>query len=164
MSDSLLFRTVLCFERGGHGSSPLPWQAILPNVREIWNTECIRAVADEDLAPLLHEQRDGYHRLLVGGIKILEGYLQVFDVLPRTVNFYKQSDRFALFNAVKELKAHSHALFPRWDTMDDLEEILLEHIGKTLRPLHDDYFKASAPLQAWYDELDLPVCHEDVKA
>ena len=162
-AESLLVQSALLFERGGHCSSPLPWHAFPSCIGEIWQTECDRAVAQDDSTPL-HAQRDGYRNLLFGSVKLLEAYLHIFDTLPRTEHFYKHSDRFSLYHAIEKLKAHRDKLFPRWKTIDDLEEILLDHVGGFLRPLHEDFYKSNIPPQSWYDEPDFAIHPEVAKS
>jgi hypothetical protein len=56
--------------------------------------------------------------------------------------------------SVKEkLEKHYHWLFPRWQTLEDLEAILLERISlpnEALKQLAVKY----PPLPKWYNEVD----------
>lgn len=117
------------------------------SVSEAWDRACRQAIQSGN-AEELQTIRDDYQAVLLGHLKILDGWLTLLSRFPRE---YPQG--FAQdFTLIREqLQKHYDSLFPRWQTLDDLEAILLERIS-----IPNDQLKAIAknypPPQAWYDE------------
>lgn len=112
---------------------------------DAWDAACRQAVRSGS-AEELHAIRDDYQAVLLGHLKILDGYsLLVSRFEP------EQARAERLGHCRNDLQKHYDALFPRWQTIDDLEAILLERVSpsneqlKTLAASH-------APPQAWFDE------------
>lgn len=127
-----------------------PWSLVEHNARRMmnaWVAVCRQAVQTGS-SEELHAARDDYQAVLLGHLKILDGYLLLLSRFEseRPAEF---AERFAHLR--EQLQTHHDALFPRWQTLDDLEAILLERVS-----LPNDQLKALAathsPPQAWYDE------------
>lgn len=117
------------------------------HLTDVWNHVCREAIQNGS-AEELHATRDDYQAVLLGHLKILDGYLMLSG---RFNDERFHAERMTRFR--DQLQAHYDALFPRWQTLDDLEAILLERISLT-----NDQLKALAvthpPPQAWYDEIN----------
>lgn len=116
----------------------------------VWNRACRHAI-QTGAADELHADRDAYRAALLGHLKILDGYAMLLKQFnSEEVDFVNRIAR-----ARDELQAHSDALFPRWQTLEDLEAILLERAS-----IPNDRLKELAakypPPPAWYDEADAP--------
>ena len=113
-----------------------------------WDDVCRRVLAGESVEEL-HASRDDYHAVLVGHLKMLEGYLVVLDRFRTNV----PGNRFAveLQQQLPRLRRHLDSLFPRWQTQDDLEAILLERISTPNSQLKE-LAAENPPPQSWYDE------------
>ncbi|MDY3552719.1 hypothetical protein R5W24_001807 [Gemmata sp. JC717] len=115
---------------------------------EAWADACSQAVQNGS-AEELHAARDNYQGILLGYLKILDGYLMLLNHVP------EESPEAEFTNSIKRTRVavqkHYDALFPRWQTIDDLEALLLERVSpsneqlKTLAAGH-------RPPQAWFDE------------
>lgn len=114
---------------------------------DAWDHVCQRAI-QEGNAEHLHATRDDYQAVLLAHLKILDGYLLL---LSRFAGEHPLEFVDRLIPGRDRLQKHYDALFPRWQTIDDLEAILLERVS-----LPSDQLKALAakypPPQAWYDE------------
>jgi len=131
---------------------PEPWWLYEKMGREIlrsWD----RVAADilqYDNAEVLHESRDEYERILLAHLKIIEGYL---TLLYSSREFNGNQQHIVEIERTRdELTSHYSKLFPRWQTLDDLEGILIERLPR----LDHTKMKALAakypPPQSWYDE------------
>ena len=111
---------------------------------DAWDNACRQAIRD-GAAEELHAVRDDYQAILLGHIKILDGYLLL---VSRFEPEQGRNERLARFR--DDLQKHYDALFPRWQTLDDLEAMLLERISPS-----NEQLKAlaanSPPPQAWFD-------------
>ncbi len=114
---------------------------------DAWDRVCQRAIQAGN-AEELHAARDDYQAVLVAHLKILDGYL---FLLGRFADEYRSEFVERLNPSRERLQKHYEALFPRWQTIDDLEAMLLERIS-----LPNDQLKTLAakypPPQTWYDE------------
>ena len=125
-----------------------------PRLVDAWDRVCDEAIQNGS-AEDLHAARDDYHAVLLGQLKILDGYTLL---LGRFESRYPSGLAERISRTRDQLQEHFNFLFPRWQTLDDLEAILLERVS-----LPNDQLKALAksnpPPQAWYDEADdtLPV-------
>lgn len=132
-----------------------PWFLHDRNVRRLqdaWNHVCGQAIRGGS-AEELHAARDDYQAILLGHLKILDGCLALVSRFEGEFPEAELAERFA--QTRNELQKHYDALFPRWQTIDDLEAMLLERAS-----LPNDQLKELAakhpPPQAWYDEADAP--------
>jgi hypothetical protein len=125
-----------------------PWVAHERGVRPLkgaWNYACQQAIQTGS-AEELHAARDDYQAVLVAYLKILDGYSVLLDRFAGA-----RPDAERITRARDELQTHYDSLFPRWQSLDDLEALLLERIS-----LPHDRLKAlaakSPPAPSWYDE------------
>lgn len=132
-----------------------PWYVHERSARELtdaWDRACHNAIRTGS-AEELHATRDDYQAILLGHLKILDGYLVLLSRFPGEIPEAEFSERLA--RTRDELQKHYDSLFPRWQTIDDLEAILLERVS-----LPNDQLKELAvkypPPQAWYNETDTP--------
>lgn len=115
---------------------------------EGWRRVARQALAGGS-AEELHAGRDDYEAVLVGHLKVLDGLLLIATRLG-------EEDRPTdLAEARDRLREHYDSLFPRWQTLEDLEAILLE-----IASVPNDRLKELAarhgPPPAWYDEEHAP--------
>jgi hypothetical protein len=124
-------------------------------VIDAWERAC-RQTTESGSTEELHATRDDYQTALLAHLKILDGWLTLLNRFP-----HEYPPGFARdFTSIREqLRRHYDSLFPRWQTLDDLEAILLERIS-----LPNDQLKELAkkypPPQAWYDENESPATQE----
>lgn len=128
------------YERGGR------------RLLDAWDHVCGQATESGN-AEELHAARDDYQSALLAHLKILDGLL---ILAMRFEGEYRHPEIAKLVAHERdELQMHYNSLFPRWQTLEDLEAILLERIS-----LPNDRLKALAaknpPPQAWYDEHEAP--------
>lgn len=132
-----------------------PWYLHDRNVRrltEAWDDVCRRAI-EIGSADALHAARDDYQAVLLGHLKILDGYLML---LSRSESERPDVAFLGLVARTRDgLQAHYDSLFPRWQTLDDLEAILLERASPSNDALKELAAKYPPP-PAWYDEADAP--------
>jgi hypothetical protein len=126
-------------------------------LRDAWDRVCDRAIQNGS-AEELHAARNDYQAVLLAHLKILEGYSVLLTRFDGPHPDAALADRLA--HTRDELQTHYDWLFPRWQTLDDLEAILLERIS-----LPNDRLKTLAakcpPPPAWYDEPDgVPAAQE----
>jgi hypothetical protein len=138
-----------------------PFRPIIPfeyaqDVSEAWERAC-RQATQSGSAEELHATRDDYQTALLAHLKILDGWLVLLSRFP-----HEYSSDFAarMTSSRQQLQTHYDSLFPRWQTLDDLEEMLLERVS-----ISNDRLKTLAaqypPPQAWYDEPnDAPTARE----
>jgi hypothetical protein len=131
-----------------------PFQPIIPfeyarEVTRAWERACDAATRSGS-ADDLHAARDDYQTALLAHLKILDGWL---TLLARFPNEYPDGFADRMASNRDELQRHYDVLFSRWQTIDDLEALLLERAS-----LSNEQLKAlavtHAPPQAWYDEPD----------
>ena len=130
-----------------------PWLLHERNVRHLtdgWGHVCRLAIQNGS-AEDLHAARDDYQAVLAAHLKILDGCLSVLSRFQGEGTHAEFTERVT--GARDDLQQHYDALFPRWQTLDDLEAILLERVS-----LPNDQLKALAakysPAPAWYDGAD----------
>jgi len=106
-----------------------------------------RRVAHEGTAEELHATRDDYEIVLLGYLKILSGYL----TLMSRFGGEPQGEIVSHISlCLEQLQKHYDALFPRWQTLDDLQMMLRErtpHPAELLRAVINN----SQPPQNWQD-------------
>jgi hypothetical protein len=109
-----------------------------------WDKVCADTLASGDAEPL-HTTRDTYRAGLSAALATLDGYQSIADGSD-------DSDAAERIGRSREqLLRHYDSLFPRWQTLDDLEGILLERITPTREELKE-LAKRYPPPQAWYDD------------
>lgn len=133
-----------------------PFRPVIPfehaqDVSDAWERACRRATQSGD-AEELHAARDDYHAALSAHLKILDGWLTLLSRFPRE---YPPGFAQRMTASRDQLQKHYDALFPRWQTIDDLEAMLLERISLSNDQLKELAAKRTPP-QAWYDEADAP--------
>ncbi len=130
-----------------------PWflsEGIVQHLTAAWEQICHR-ITQTGSAEELHATRDDYQTTLLGYLKILDGYLTVMSRFLGDDPDGELLNRFKLNRTL--LQKHYDSLFPRWQTLDDLEAILLERVSlpnEQLKELASKY----PPPPAWYDEAD----------
>lgn len=106
-----------------------------------------RRVAHEGTAEELHATRDDYEIVLLGYLRILSGYL----TLMSRFGGEPQGEIVSHISlCLEQLQKHYDALFPRWQTLDDLRAMLRErapHPAELLRAVITN----SQPPQNWQD-------------
>lgn len=126
------------YERGGR------------HLLHAWDQVCRQAIESGN-AEVLHAARDDYQTFLLAHLKILDGLLILATRFEGEYRHIKIDKLTA--NTRDELQKHYDSLFPRWQTLEDLEGILLERIS-----LSNEQLKASAakypPPAAWYNQPD----------
>lgn len=137
-----------------------PWYVHERSARELthaWDRTCDRALRTGS-AEELHTTRDDYQVILLSHLKILDGYIALLNQFQGDIPGAEFAERFE--HTRDELQKHYDALFPRWQTIDDLEAILLERAS-----LPNDQLKELAakypPPQSWYDEADAPTAPQE---
>lgn len=137
-----------------------PFRPIIPfeyaqDVSAAWERACRQATQSGN-AEQLHAERDDYHTTLLAHLKILDGWL---TLLSRFRHEYPSGFAERMTSGRDRLQKHYDSLFPRWQTLEDLEAILLDRVS-----LSNDQLKELAaeypPPQAWYDEADAPAAQE----
>jgi hypothetical protein len=114
-------------------SPPLPYREawflpghITQRLITAWDQTCQR-ITQTGSTEELHAIREDYQATLLGYLKILDGYLAVMSY------FLVDEPEGLLLNRFKTnrflLQKHYDSLFPRWQTLEDLEAILLERIS-----------------------------------
>lgn len=103
-----------------------PWFLHEPIARHLitaWEHTCWRVARDGSAADL-HAVRDDYLAVLVGYIRILEGYLVLRTRFGGEAAY---GDGLAQLAACRDhLQRHFDSLFPRWQTLGDLQELIRE--------------------------------------
>jgi hypothetical protein len=124
-------------------------------VSDAWDRVCRQATQGGN-AEELHLTRDDYQTFLLAHLKILDGWLTLLSRFPRE---YPPGFAEDFASIRDQLQKHHDSLFPRWQTLEDLEAILLERVS-----LSNDQLKALAaknpPPQSWYDEAQTPAAQE----
>lgn len=102
----------------------------------------------------LHAARDEYHALLKGHLRLLENYLSLTELHARA---FGSDARWAeeLSRAVGGLRSLHDELFPRWRTLQDLQQILIERFSLPAEALRELAAK-SPPPAAWFEETADP--------
>ena len=123
---------------------------------KLWEDLCEEALRTGDAAPL-HAQRDSCESFLRGG-------LENIDVCLRVTEGHADPATGVLrvrLTALRDQLATKHGeLFPKWQTVEDLEDILLAHIT----PNHEAFVELAnrfPPPQSWYDETTDPFTAEE---
>jgi hypothetical protein len=122
-------------------------------LREVWDRTSRDAALNRRLNDL-HAARDDYHALLLGHLRLLKQYLALTKLHQRV--FGSNPDWIAdLDRAVAELKSLYDELFPRWNTAEDLHQILIEKFSLPIDKLRELADK-SPPPASWAEETADP--------
>ncbi len=137
-----------------------PWKDYPPFILNDWSRACADAIQSGTVEEL-QKFRDDYQKSLLAHIKIVEGYLSLIGQVDSddwgggsfgpsvAESAPKYPKRLAQIR--ESLQRHYNSLFPRWKTIDDLEQIVLETVSlpnanlKVLAATH-------SPPQSWYEE------------
>jgi hypothetical protein len=120
-------------------------------ILDAWQRACAECLRT-GLAEPLHASRDDYQSMLLAYLKILDAQSVLFCLWETEELFPPELIR-DIATARESLQKHYDSLFPRWQTLEDLEGILLE----PLTPSNDRLLKLAEryqPPQAWYDDHD----------
>jgi hypothetical protein len=133
-----------------------PFRPVIPfeyaqDVSDAWTRACGLASKSGN-ADELHTVRDDYQAALLAHLKILDGWLTLLSRFPHE---YPPGFAERMTSSREELQKHYDSLFPRWQTLEDLEAILLERISLPNERLQKLAAK-NPPPQSWYDEADAP--------
>jgi hypothetical protein len=120
-----------------------------------WDRVCSEAIRTED-AERLHAARDSYRTVLLAHLKVLDGYLMLVDGLGDEFDLPPRELHDRLTETREAIQKHHDSLFPRWQTLDDLEAILLERITPSNAELKE-LAKHYPPPQSWYEETENPI-------
>lgn len=126
-------------------------------LRELWERTSRDAAATRKVEEL-HAARDAYRALLQGHLRLLEDYLSVAQL--HQLHLGPPSERISeLRRAVENLRQLHDELFPRWQTLDDLQAILTKKFTLPAAKL-DELAAKSPPPQSWLDEIIDPFTAE----
>lgn len=122
---------------------------VVRELRELWNQTSQNA-AESRRIEALHSARDDYRLLLTGHIRLLEDYLALAELHRRFLG----ADPLRveeLKEAVNELKTLHDELFPRWQTADDLRQLLIDKFSLSADKLRE-LAAAHPPAPSWAEE------------
>lgn len=138
-----------------------PFRPFIPfeyarDVSDAWDRVCQQATRSGS-AEALHADRDDYQTYLLAHLKILDGWLTLLNRFP-----HEYPPGFAQdFAGIREkLLKHYDSLFPRWQTLEDLEAILLERISIPNEQLKELAAK-NPPPSSWYNEVDASIAAQE---
>jgi len=126
---------------------------------DAWDRVSSEALRSGD-AERLHSAREDYHTVLLGLIKLLDGYQMLAGNLRGDFDYPPSAWRERVQESRDEIQKHYDSLFPRWQTLDDLEAILLERITPS-REERLELVKRFPPPQSWYEETENPFEREE---
>lgn len=110
------------------------------NTMTSWNRAVRDTLASGDVEAL-HSSRDDYARYLRGLRTVVDGY--------RLLTQPRSSDLHVDWNELsKRLQDHEQSLFPRWDSLESLETMLLETIAPSKTSM-TEAVKRCAPVETW---------------
>ena len=114
---------------------------------EVWEATCRETLRTGDAEPL-HAQRDQCEFFFKGELERIDDCLRI--VAPREDREAIQSH--ARLTALRDqLATKYNELFPKWQTLDDLEEVLLSSKIPP-RDVRIDLANRFPPPQSWYEE------------
>ena len=126
---------------------------VTAELRATWGRTSREAATNRRLSDL-HAARDDYHALLKGHLQLLADYLALAELHRRAFdsNPIWVAD---LRRAVDDLKALHDELFPRWQTAEDLQQILVEQFSMPADNLRELAAKYPPP-PSWAEETTDP--------
>lgn len=113
-----------------------------------------RTAAENRRLNELHATRDDYRALLTGHLRLLEDYLDLTELHQRAFGPNRVWME-ELKRAVDELRKLHDELFPRWQTRDDLAQILIEKFSLPAEKLRELAAKHPPPA-SWLEETTDP--------
>lgn len=126
---------------------------VAAELRDVWEGTCREAAAARRIGEL-HAARDDYHALLKGHLRLLEDYLALTELHQRALG--TNPDWVEELNAaVGELRGLYDELFPRWQTLQDLQQLLVEKFSLPADKLRELAGKHSPP-PSWSEETTDP--------
>lgn len=117
-----------------------------------------REAAENRRLEELHASRDDYQALLKGHLRLLENYLSLTEVHQRAFG-PNPLWLTELGRAVEELKQLYDELFPRWQSLDDLTQLLIEKFSLPADKLRDLAARHPPPA-SWLEETADPFTAE----
>lgn len=126
-----MFTTVLRELSGPYPLLPFiqePWFLREPLARHLLNAweQTSRRVLRDNCVEELHAARDDYHAVLLGHVRIMEGYV---TLMGRFGGDPASDVMHHLAVNLDCLRRHYDSLFPRWQTLDDLRAVLNDLIN-----------------------------------
>lgn len=127
-----------------------PFRPFIPmeyaqDISGAWDRVC-RQATNNGSAEELHSTREDYQTFLLAHLKILDGWMTLLGRFPHEY----PPDVAGDFASIREqLQQHYDSLFPRWQTLEDLEAILLERISIPNEQLKKLAVK-NPPPPSWY--------------
>jgi hypothetical protein len=122
-------------------------------LRAGWDSSCREAVENHRLDEL-HAARDDYRALLNGHLQLLEDYLALTKLHGRAFG-PNPAWIEELGQAVTELRTLHDQLFPRWQSRDDLVQLLIEKFSLPADRLRELAAK-HPPAESWFEETADP--------
>lgn len=122
------------------------------HVLRAWERVCADALGTGDAEPL-HQVRERYQTALLGHLKVLDGYLMLLTGAQEPFDTPPNEHHDLLGTSRDEIRKHYDALFPRWQTLEDLEGILLDRITPSNEALTELAKRSPAPA-SWYEQPD----------
>lgn len=134
---------------------------VIEDLRRDWDRTS-REAAENGRLEGLHATRDDYHDLLQGHIRLLEEYLSLTKLHQRAFgpNAVKLAE---LTRALDDLRGLHDELFPRWQTREDLTQILIERFSLPAEKLRE-LASSQAPPRSWIEETADPFAAETTAA
>ena len=126
-------------------------------LRDLWDRTSRAAAANRRLDEL-HAARAEYRELLAGHLNLLEDYAALADMHRRALGA-NAAAADTLNRAVSALRSLHDELFPRWQTVQDLQQILIEQFSLPADKLRELAAKLPPPA-AWLDETIDPFTAE----
>jgi len=130
--------------------------AVSREIRDLWERTSREAAAQRTVEEL-HAARDAYRDLLRGHLKLLEDYIAVSELHDRHLGPSTQIEE--LRRAAAGLRELHDELFPRWQSLDDLREILKRQLTLSPEKLNEIAAKHPPP-QSWFEETIDPFTAE----
>jgi len=126
-------------------------------LRHDWDRTC-RDAAENLRLEELHATRNDYQTLLKGHLLLLENYLALSELHQR---MFGSNPLWIeeLSHAVGGLRSLYDELFPRWQTLQDLTQLVIEKFSLPKERLQELALKYPPP-SSWYEETADPFSAE----
>jgi hypothetical protein len=130
---------------------------VVEELRQDWERTS-REAAENRRIDELHAIREDYHSLLNGHLNLLEHYLTLAKLHH---HLFGSNPLWTeeLGRAISELTKLHDDLFPRWQTAQDLTQLLIEKFTLPSEKLRELVAK-NPPPQSWYEETIDPFAAE----
>lgn len=122
-------------------------------LRECWETIC-RETKTAKQVDELHEARDDIRSIFDRYISLFKDYVALLDLIEQMTNRNGPLPqlRERINREVEELTRLSGEIFSKWETVDDIAQVLIDKLPP-LTPEQLSYIaKHNPPPQSWYDE------------